>query len=170
VNAAGGGDSGKKTHRHERQIMNVLKRWDPFKEMDDLQRRLGSFIGLSPQRPVNGREDMTVSEWMPLVDITEDDHAYLIKAELPEVKKDEVKVTVENGVLTISGERKFEKEEQSKRYHRIERAYGIFTRSFAVPDDADAAAVSAEFKDGLLTVRLAKSEKARPKSVEVKVA
>lgn len=150
--------------------MNVLKRWDPFKEMDDLQRRLGSFIGLTPQRTVNGKEDMTVAEWIPLVDITEDDQAYLIKAELPEVKKNDVKVTVENGVLNISGERKFEKEEQNKRYHRIERAYGSFTRSFAVPDDADDSAVTAEFKDGLLTVRLAKSEKARPKSVEVKVA
>ena len=113
---------------------------------------------------------MTVAEWIPLVDITEDDQAYLIKAELPEVKKNDVKVTVENGVLNISGERKFEKEEQNKRYHRIERAYGSFTRSFAVPDDADDSAVTAEFKDGLLTVRLAKSEKARPKSVEVKVA
>ena len=150
--------------------MNVLKRWDPFKEMDDFQRRLGSFIGLTPQRTVNGKEDMTVAEWIPLVDITEDDQAYLIKAELPEVKKNDVKVTVENGVLNISGERKFEKEEQNKRYHRIERAYGSFTRSFAVPDDADDSAVTAEFKDGLLTVRLAKSEKARPKSVEVKVA
>jgi len=150
--------------------MNALKRWDPFKEMDELQRRLGSFIGLSPQRPANGKEDMTVAEWMPLVDITEDDQAYLIKAELPDVRKEDVKVTVENGVLNISGERKFEKEDQNKRYHRIERAYGSFTRSFAVPDDADDSAVSAEFKDGLLTVRLAKSEKARPKSVEVKVA
>ena len=151
--------------------MNALKRWDPFKEMDELQRRFGSIIGLSPQRPVtNGKEDMTVAEWMPLVDITEDDQAYLIKAELPDVKKEAVKVTVENGVLNIAGERKFEKEEQNKRYHRIERAYGSFTRSFAVPDDADDSAVSAEFKDGLLTVRLAKSEKARPKSVEVKVA
>jgi HSP20 family protein len=150
--------------------MNTLTRWDPFKEMDDLQRRLGSVLGLAPQRPANGKEEMTVAQWLPLVDITEDDQAYLIKAELPEVKKGDVKVTVENGVLTISGERKFEKEEQNKRYHRIERSYGSFTRSFAVPDDADAAKVAAEFKDGLLTVRLAKSEQARPKSIEVKVS
>ena len=113
---------------------------------------------------------MTVAEWLPLVDITEDDKQYLIKAELPEVRKDDVKVTVENGVLTLSGERKFEKEEKEKKYHRIERAYGSFTRSFTVPDDADDTKVSAEFKDGLLTVRLAKNEKARPKSIEVKVS
>jgi HSP20 family protein len=150
--------------------MNTLTRWDPFKEMDELQRRLGSIFSLAPQRTANGKEEMTVAQWLPLVDITEDDKEYLIKAELPEVKKDEVKVTVENGVLTISGERKFEKEEQNKRYHRVERAYGSFTRSFSVPDDADAAKVGAEFKDGVLTVRLAKSEKARPKSIEVKVS
>jgi HSP20 family protein len=150
--------------------MNTLTRWDPFKEMDELQRRLGNIFGIAPQRTANGKEEMTVAQWLPLVDITEDDKEYLIKAELPEVKKDEVKVTVENGVLTISGERKFEKEEQSKRYHRVERAYGSFTRSFSVPDDADSAKVGAEFKDGVLTVRLAKSEKARPKSIEVKVS
>jgi len=149
--------------------MSALTRWDPFKEMDDLQKRLTSIFGLSPQRPVNGKEDMTVAQWLPLVDITEDDKQYLIKAELPEVKKEDVKVTVENGVLTLSGERKFEKEEKDKKYHRIERSYGSFTRSFSVPDDADDAKVAAEFKDGVLTVRLAKSEKARPKSIEVKV-
>ena len=148
--------------------MNALTRWDPFKEMDELQRRLGSIFGLTAQRTGAGKEDMTVAQWLPLVDITEDDKEYLIKAELPEVKKDEVKVTVENGVLTLSGERKFEKEDKNKRYHRIERAYGSFTRSFTLPDDADAAKVTAEFKDGLLTVRVAKSEHAQPKAVEVK--
>ena len=151
--------------------MNALTRWDPFKEMDDLQRRLGSIFGLAQRTPgTTGKEEMTVAQWLPLVDITEDDKEYLIKAELPEVKKDEVKVTVENGVLTLSGERKFEKEENNKRYHRVERAYGSFTRSFTVPDDADDSKVSAEFKDGVLTVRLAKSEKARPKSIDVKVS
>ena len=151
--------------------MSTLTRWDPFREMDELQKRLSSMFGLSTQRLANGKEEnMTVSQWLPLVDITEDDKEYLIKAELPEVKKDDVKVTVESGVLTISGERKFEREEKDKRYHRIERSYGSFTRSFNVPDDADDAKVAAEFKDGVLTVRLAKSEKARPKSIEVKVA
>ena len=149
--------------------MSALTRWDPFKEMDDLQKRLTSIFGLSPQRTTNGKEDMTVAQWLPLVDITEDDKEYLIKVELPEIRKDDVKVTVEGGVLTISGERRFEKEEKDKKYHRIERSYGSFTRSFSVPDDADDANVSADFKDGLLTVHLAKSEKARPKSIEVKV-
>ena len=150
--------------------MNALTHWDPFKEMNELNKRLNSLFTLSPSRQSDGKEAMTVAEWLPLVDITEDDKQYLIKAELPEVKKEEVKVTVENGVLTLSGERKFEKEEKDKKYHRIERAYGSFTRSFTVPDDADDSKVSAEFKDGVLTVRLAKDEKARPKSIEVKVS
>lgn len=150
--------------------MNSLAHWDPFKEMDELQRRLSSVFGLAPRRLVNGQEEtMTVAQWSPLVDITEDDKEYLIKAELPEVRKEDVKVTVENGVLTITGERRFEKEAKGKRYHRIERAYGSFARSFTVPDDADDTHVAAEFKDGLLAVHLAKSEKARPKTIEVKV-
>ena len=150
--------------------MSALTRWDPFKEMDDLQKRLTSIFGLAPQRPVNGKEDMTVAQWLPLVDITEDDKQYLIKAELPEVKREDVKVTVENGVLTISGERKFEKEEKDKKYHRIERSYGNFLRSFALPDGADGSKVNAEFKDGVLKVHLPKSEKAKPKAVEVKLS
>ena len=150
--------------------MNALTRWDPFKEMDDLQRRLTSIFGLAPQRAANSTEEtMTVAQWLPLVDITEDDKEYLIKAELPAVKKDEVKVAVESGVLTISGERRFEKEEKDKKYHRVERAYGSFVRIFSLPDNADDSKVSDEFNDGVLTVRLTKSEKARPKSIEVKV-
>ncbi|HEY6169557.1 MAG TPA: Hsp20/alpha crystallin family protein [Verrucomicrobiae bacterium] len=151
--------------------MNTLVRWDPFKEMDDMQKRLSTIFGLAPLRRGDGeKETMTVTEWSPLVDITEDDKEYLIKAELPEVKKDDVKVTVEKGVLTITGERKFEKEEKDKRYHRIERSYGSFLRSFNLPDDADDTKVNAEFKDGVLFVHLYKNEKARPKAIEVKVS
>ena len=84
------------------------------------------------------KEAITLAEWSPLVDITEDDKEYLIKAELPEIKRKRLKVTVENGVLTISGERKLEKEEKGTKYHRVERAYGNFVRSFTLPDDADA--------------------------------
>ena len=113
---------------------------------------------------------MAVAEWAPLVDISEDDTEYLIKAELPEVKKENVKVTAEEGTLTITGERQFEKEEKNKKYHRIERAYGSFVRNFSLPDDASPAKVSAEFKDGVLTVHLAKTEKVKPQQIEVQVA
>jgi len=113
---------------------------------------------------------MTVPEWAPLVDIAEDDKEYLIKVELPEVRKDDVKVTVESGTLTISGERKAEKEEKGRRFHRVERHFGRFERSFTIPDNTEADHVKAEFKDGVLRVHLAKSEKARPKQIEVNVS
>jgi HSP20 family protein len=118
----------------------------------------------------NGKESITLPEWTPLADITEDDREYVIKAELPELRKEDVKVTVENGVLTISGERKFEKEEKQKKYHRVERGYGSFVRTFALPEDADADKVKAVFKQGMLEVHLPKNEKAKPKQIEVQVA
>ena len=141
-----------------------FKSWDPFKEMRDLQGRLSSLFSISPFRRGDGEEGtMTVAQWSPLVDITEDDKEYCIRAELPGLRKEEVKVTVENGVLSISGERKHEKEEKNRKYHRIERVYGNFVRSFSIPDDADASRVLAEFKDGVLNVRLAKDERPNPK-------
>ena len=148
--------------------MNALTKWNPFRELEDIQSRLSSLFGRTPLRGF-GEEAMTVSEWTPLVDIAEDDKEYLIKAELPEVKKEDVKVTVEGGVLTITGERKFEKEEKGKKYHRLERAYGSFMRSFALPEGAAGDKISAEFKDGVLKVHLAKSPEAKPKSINVKV-
>ena len=141
--------------------------------MDDMQRRLSSVFGLAPFRggsPTTGDENITVPEWAPAVDIIEDEKEYLIKVELPEIQKDDVKVTVEGGVLTIRGERKTEKEQKGRKFHRIERYYGSFERSFSVPDDADDGKVNAEFKDGVLRVHLAKSEKARPKQIEFKVS
>src|SRR5438477_8108161 len=148
-------------------MINTLTRWEPM-ELADVENRLSRFFG----RRTNGREreDITIADWEPLADITEDDKEYIIKAELPDVKKEDVKVAVENGVLTISGERKFEKEEKKKKYHRVERAYGTFVRSFTLPDDANAGYVKAEFKEGVLTVHVPKSEHAKPKHIEVKVA
>ncbi|HXF94428.1 MAG TPA: Hsp20/alpha crystallin family protein [Nitrospiraceae bacterium] len=145
-------------------------RWDPFKELEEMEKRLATFFGRVPVRADGDKEAMTVAEWSPLVDITEDDKEYLIKAELPEVKKEDVKLTIEDNVLSISGERKYEKEEKGRKYHRMERAYGSFMRSFTLPDDADGSKVSAEYKDGVLKVHVPKSEKAKPKAIEVKVA
>ncbi len=150
--------------------MNAFSRWDPFKEAEELQGRLSKLLGLAPARTGNGgQESMTVAQWAPSVDIVEDEKEWLVKADLPEVKKEDVKVTVEDGVLTVAGERRFEKEEKDKKYHRIERSYGNFLRSFALPDAADAGKVTAEFKDGVLRVHLPKTEKAKPQAVEVKV-
>jgi HSP20 family protein len=116
----------------------------------------------------NGHSLM-VADWSPLVDITEDDHEYLFKADLPEMKKDDVKVTVENGILSICGERKTEKEEKKRTFHRIERSYGTFRRSFTLPQDADGSKVTADFRDGVLKVHLPKTATAKPKAIEVKV-
>lgn len=153
-----------------------LIRWD-LRELEEMGDRLNRvFAGLG--RPALGRtapaeasrEALTVPEWAPVVDITETDDEFLIKAELPEVKREEVKVSVENGVLTIQGERKQEKEEKGKKFHRVERYYGSFMRTFTVPDNVDETKVRAEFKDGVLNVHLPKTEKAKPKAIEVKVA
>jgi HSP20 family protein len=144
-----------------------LARWTPFREMERMLER----VQIDMDRLFNGgrKEAMTITEWCPLVDITEDDKEFLVKAELPEVKKEDVKVTVEDNALTIRGERKAEKEEKGKRYHRIERSYGSFERSFTLPEAADASKINSEFKDGVLTVHLPKAPHAKPKAIEVKV-
>ena len=145
--------------------------WNPFQELQDFENRLAGFFGRTSVR-TNGdkQEAISIADWAPLVDISEDEKEYLVKAELPEVKKEDVRVTVENGVLSISGERKIEKEEKDKKYHRVERAYGRFERSFTLPEGADGTKITAEFKEGVLKVHLPKAETAKPKSVTVKVA
>jgi len=149
---------------------NPITRWNPTRELEELQSRLSNILDFPTLRKDGERESLAIAEWAPAVDITEDEKEYLVKAEIPEVKKEDVKVTVENNLLTISGERKFEKEEKGKKYHRIERSYGSFVRSFSLPDDVDSSKVDAKFTDGVLTVHVAKSEAARPKQIEVKVA
>lgn len=149
--------------------MNTLTRWNPFRELDSFQNRLNTLFS----RPLwrgNGDETLETAEWTPLVDVSEDEKEYLIKAELPEVKKEDVKVTVENGALHLSGERKLEKEEKTKKYHRVERSYGAFERSFLLPGGAKADQITADYKDGILKVHLPKGESAKPKAMEVKIA
>ena len=151
--------------------MNALTRWDPFRELEEMQHRLSSVLGRQVQARQNGdNESITVAEWAPVVDITEDEQEYLIKADLPEVQKEGVKVTVENGVLVLAGERRLEKEDKNRKYHRIERSYGSFARSFSLPNDADSSRVNAEFKEGVLKLHIPKSESARPRQIEVKVS
>ena len=148
--------------------MNLV-RWDPFRELEDMSDRLNRMFGRPAARTELGKEALTVADWTPAVDISETDAEYVIKAELPEVKKEDVKVTVQHGVLSIHGERRQEKEEKGKWYHRVERSYGSFTRRFTLPDEVDEAKVRAEFKDGMLHLHLPKSEKAKPKAIDVKV-
>jgi HSP20 family protein len=150
--------------------MTDLIRWDPFREMEEISERFHRFFDRLPgRREAPGREALTVADWAPTVDIVEDDKEYLIKAEIPGVDREDVKVSVEEGVLTIQGERKQEKEEKGKRFHRIERSYGTFLRTFSLPEDVAEDKVKAEFKNGVLTVHLPKAEKSKPKAIEVKV-
>jgi len=139
-----------------------------FREMEEMSDRLNRY--LTPMFRPYEKEALKVAEWAPVVDIEETETEYLVKAELPEVLKQDVKVTVENGILTIQGERKQEKEEKGKKFHRIERSYGTFLRTFTVPEEVEPTKVTAEFKDGILRIKLPKTEKVRPKAIEVKVA
>ena len=153
-------------------MMNALTRLNPFHEIDDMQRHVNSWLDWDPFRRgtlIPEEREIMASEWTPVVDIVEDDKEYLIKAELPEVEKKDVKVTVEDGILMISGERKEEKEEKGRKFHRLERFHGSFERRFSIPEDANPGKVSAEFKDGLLQVHLAKGEKPQPKEIDVKI-
>ena len=147
----------------------TLVRWDPFRELEDVSDRLNRMFNRPALDRTSGKETMVVADWVPSVDVSETDGSYQIKAEIPDVKKEDVKVTLEDGVLTIQGERKQEKEVKGTRYHRVERSYGRFVRSFTLPDVVDEEKVKAEFKDGILNLELPKSEKAKPKAIEVKV-
>ena len=149
--------------------MNLVK-WDPFKELEDVSNRLNRIFGRSLASTEPNQEILAMADWTPSADISETDTAYLIKAEIPGVNKEDVKVTLQDGMLTIQGERKQEKEEKDKKFHRIERSYGSFVRSFRIPEDADESAVKAEFKDGMLNVTLTKSAKAKPKATEISVS
>lgn len=143
-----------------------LARWNPFREFEELFNhypRLGKSPGGASQ------ELMTAADWAPAVDISETPQAYLIKAELAGVKREDIQVKVEGGQLRLSGERTFEKEEKDKKQHRVERFYGSFSRSFSLPDDADEAQIKAEYRDGVLHLTLPKREPAAPRARAIAV-
>lgn len=147
-------------------LMKWEPKWEPLREFEDLFDRYTKAMGWPA---IRGQELVKSGDWTPRVDITETDAEIQIKAEIPEVSKDDVKVSVDNGVLTLQGERKQEKEEKGKKFHRIERSYGTFLRSFALPDNVDETGIKASFKDGMLHLQIPKSAEARPKAIEVKV-
>ncbi len=149
--------------------MNLTK-WDPFREMEDVVDRFSRILGNRSLLPKEtGNELMTTADWTPVVDISETESEYLIKAELPGIEKKDVKVSINENVLTIQGERKQEKEEKGKRFHRVERSYGSFVRTFTIPDGVDGTKVKAEHKDGMLFLHLPKSKVTKPKAIEVNV-
>ena len=149
--------------------MASLLRWDPVKEFDDLARRLNPFMMRTQETRPELRQAKGAVEWAPCVDIAEEEGAYVVTAELPEIQKEGVKVMIENGVLTLSGERTRKIEKSGVRYHRVEREYGAFLRSFTLPDDADPKKIAANMRDGVLSVRIEKLPESKPVAIEVNV-
>lgn len=146
-----------------------LTRWNPVQDLEDMSTRLSRFFG--PTARWAGPENKEVfADWAPAIDVEESDTEYLIKADLPAMKKEDVKVSVEDGVLAIEGERRQEKEEQGKKFHRIERSFGTFVRRMALPTDVDQRKFVADFKDGVLHVHLPKTPTAASRKMEVKVS
>jgi HSP20 family protein len=146
----------------------TLVNWSPFREFEDLFDRYNRAFGRA--LPAAGKgESAEVVQWRPAANISETDKEYLIKAELPEVEKKDVEVTVHEGVITIRGERRFERTDDSEKQHRVESFYGSFARSFSLPADADDSRIYAESKDGVLKVHIPKTQASKPKPIEIQV-
>lgn len=150
--------------------MSNLTRWNPVSEFEDLLNRYNRYFGLpATNGEREGKDLFRRNDWAPAVDIKETKEAFVIEAELPGMKKEDVKVTVHDGVLTIQGERKKEEETDDDKHHRIERVYGSFLRRFTLPENVDEDSIKARFKEGVLSLTLAKAEPAEPKAIEVAV-
>ncbi len=147
----------------------AIVRFDPFRELTEMQDRMGRLMGEFYGR--RGADDlMRRGAWVPPVDIYDSgDHELVIKAELPDMKREEIQLTVENNTLTISGEKKMDETVREEQCHRVERTYGQFTRSFSLPPTVDATRVTADYRSGVLTVRLPMREEAKPRQIQVKV-
>lgn len=142
--------------------MNVV-RYDPFRDIRSLQNEVNRlFSGAT-----SGRDDMLSGEWMPRVDVFENENNLVLEAELPGMKREDFDLSIENNVLTLKGERKFEKKDERDNYHRVERAYGSFTRSFTLPSTVTSEGAKAEFKNGILNVTLPKREETKARKIEV---
>ena len=147
--------------------MTVLTRWDPFREFSTLQDRMNRLFRDSF---TEGRDEaLTTTGFAPAVDVYEDEHNVTLKIEVPGIEEKDIDVRIENNLLTVHGERKFEKEEKEENYRRIERQYGSFTRSFTLPNTVDAEKVNANYDKGVLKITLAKKAEAKPKQIKVNV-
>jgi HSP20 family protein len=146
-------------------IMQLAK-WDPFREMEDVFGRYAKAL----RWPHKGSQDLMESgDWAPSVDILETEKEFVIKAEIPGVSKDDVKISVDNGKLTIRGEKKQEKEEKNKKFHRVEQFYGSFARSFTLPENVDETKIEAAFKNGMLKLQIPKTTVSKPKAIDIKI-
>ena len=143
-----------------------LTRWEPYRELATLQDRLNRAFGSAFSRP-DRDDEVSMAAWAPPVDITEEKDRIVITAELPGFKENQIEIQSENGMLTLRGERKFEKESDGRSYHRIERSYGQFVRSFSLPNNVDREKIKADFTDGLLRIELPKREDAKPRTIRI---
>ncbi len=149
--------------------MPAIVRWEPFKEIAALQERMNRVFDEVWGRRPRGEEDYLSSAWIPAVDVRETADALHIQVEVPGIDPKDVQVAVENGVLIIKGSRNFEKAAEGETYHRVERAYGSFERSFTLPSNIDPDKVKATYRHGVLHLSLAKREEAKPKAITIKV-
>jgi len=145
--------------------MNLVN-WTPVRDMEGL---LDRYNNIMTRRAGPGGEVGRAFDWRPSVDISETNKDYVVKAELPEVEKDDVHVAIENGMLTISGERKYEKEDETETQHHVESMYGRFSRSFTLPADADELQISAKSKNGVLKVRIPKTRETVEEPIQIAV-
>lgn len=141
--------------------MNLM-RWDPYREVAGLQDRFNRAYGRTERE-----DEVGLAAWAPPVDIAEEKDKIVITAELPGFKENEIEIQTENGMLTLRGERKFEKESEGKNFHRVERSYGQFVRTFSLPNNVDREKIQAKFADGLLRVELPKREDAKPRTIAI---
>lgn len=147
----------------------ALVRWEPFRDLLTTQREFDRLFR-ETFSPIFGEGELSTRTWAPPVDICETDSNIVLNAELPGVDPKDVEIRVENNTLFLKGERRFEKETKEENYHRVERSYGSFSRSFSLPNSIEADKVAAEYKDGLLTLTLPKREEAKPKTIKIAVS
>jgi HSP20 family protein len=145
--------------------MSLIK-YDPFRELRSLQDEMNRLFMTSLPRNIS-QEEMATGGWSPSVDIFESENEIVLEAELPGMKREDFEVSIENNVITLKGERHFEKKDEGDNYHRVERSYGSFTRSFSLPRTVSAEETSADFKNGILRVSLPKREEAKARKIEV---
>jgi HSP20 family protein len=151
------------------QLTRPQQSWDPMQELEDISQRFRRVFGFTRSAGNGEREALAIADWYPSCDISETDKEYRIQAELPNMKKDDIQVALADGVLTIQGERREQKEERGVRFHRRELSYGHFVRRFTMPEDADDSKVDATFKDGMLDVVIPKSKATPPKAKQIAV-
>jgi HSP20 family protein len=145
--------------------MSTLNRWEPFRATTGLESQVNRIFSELFDRS----QESNLTSWAPAVDIFENEHELVVKADLPDVRPEELDIRVENNILTIRGERKFEKKVDEKNYLRVERSYGSFARSFSLANTVNSEAIKADYKDGVLTLLIPKREEAKPKQIKVSV-